>query len=41
MTQVNDNINSRTGTHLTYKERIKIEAYKDPINYVIAFSGLC
>lgn len=29
MTQVNDNINSRTGKHLTYEERIKIEAYKE------------
>lgn len=29
MTQVNDNINSRTGTHLTYEERVKIEGYKE------------
>ena len=29
MTQVNDNINSHTGTHLTYEERVKIEAYKE------------
>jgi len=28
MTQVNDNTNPRPGTHLTYEERIKIEAYK-------------
>lgn len=29
MTQVNDNINQNKGKHLTYEERIKIEAYKD------------
>src|SRR5699024_2898947 len=29
MTQVNDNINSRAGKHLTYEERIKIEGYKE------------
>src|SRR5690625_3857780 len=29
MTQVKDNINSRTGKHLAYEERIKIEAYKE------------
>lgn len=29
MTQVKDNTNSRTGKHLTYEERIKIEAYKE------------
>src|SRR5690625_4399849 len=29
MTQVNDNINSRAGKHLTYEERVKIEAYKE------------
>src|SRR5690625_1552128 len=29
MTQVNDNINSRVGKHLTYEERVKIEGYKD------------
>lgn len=29
MTQVNDNINSRTGKHLTYEDRVKIEAYKE------------
>src|SRR5690625_4882373 len=29
MTQVNDNINPNKGKHLTYKERIKIEAYKE------------
>src|SRR5699024_11739557 len=29
MTQVKDNINSRTGKHLAYEERIKIEGYKD------------
>src|SRR5699024_2604561 len=32
MTQVNHNTNSRSGKHLTYEERIKIEAYKD-LNY--------
>src|SRR5690625_2394742 len=29
MTQVNDNINSRVGKHLTYEERVKIEGYKE------------
>lgn len=29
MTQVYNNTNSRTGKHLTYEERIKIEAYKE------------
>lgn len=29
MTQIKDNINSRTGKHLTYEERIKIEGYKE------------
>jgi len=29
MTQVNDNINPNKGKHLTYEERIKIEAYKE------------
>lgn len=29
MTQVDDNINSRAGKHLTYEERVKIEAYKE------------
>src|SRR5690625_2475751 len=29
MTQVKDNINSRTGKHLAYEERIKIEGYKE------------
>lgn len=29
MTQVNGNINSRTGKHLTREERIKIEGYKE------------
>src|SRR5690625_462455 len=29
MTQVNDNINSNKGKHLTYEERVKIEAYKE------------
>ena len=29
MTQVNDNINQNKGKHLTYEERVKIEAYKD------------
>ena len=29
MTQVNNNTNPRKGKHLTYEERIKIEAYKD------------
>lgn len=29
MTQVNDNINSSTGKHLTYEERVKIEGYKE------------
>jgi len=29
MTQVNNNKNSRKGKHLTYEERIKIEANKD------------
>jgi len=29
MTQVKDNINSPTGKHLTYEERIKIEAFKE------------
>jgi len=28
MTQVKDNISSPTGKHLTYEERIKIEAFK-------------
>jgi len=29
MTQVNDNINPYKGKHLTYEERVKIEAYKE------------
>src|SRR5690625_3229078 len=29
MTQVNDNINTNKGKHLTYEERVKIEAYKE------------
>ena len=29
MTQVNDNINPNKGKHLTYEERVKIEAYKE------------
>lgn len=29
MTQVNDNINQNKGKHLTYEERVKIDAYKD------------
>jgi len=29
MTQVNDNIYSNKGKHLTYEERVKIEAYKE------------
>src|SRR5690625_2377744 len=29
MTQVYDNTNSRAGKHLTYEERVKIEAYKE------------
>lgn len=29
MTQVNDNTNSSAGKHLTYEERVKIEAYKE------------
>lgn len=29
MTQLKDNINSQTGKHLTYEERVKIEAYKE------------
>src|SRR5690625_4393185 len=32
MTQVNDNINSHSGKHLTYEERVKIEGYKE-LNY--------
>lgn len=32
MTQVNRNTNSQSGKHLTYEERIKIEAYKE-LNY--------
>lgn len=32
MTQFKDNINSQTGKHLTYEERVKIEAYK-VLNY--------
>src|SRR5699024_2881898 len=29
MTQLKDNINSHTGKHLTYEERVKIEGYKE------------
>src|SRR5690625_4621375 len=29
MTQINDNINSHSGKHLTNEERIKIESYKE------------
>ncbi len=29
MTQLKDNINSHTGKHLTYEERVKIEAFKE------------
>lgn len=29
MTQVNDNINSRAGKHLSYEECVKIEGYKE------------
>src|SRR5690625_7994450 len=30
MTQVNNNTNLPAGKHLTYEERVKIEAYKEP-----------
>jgi len=29
MTQLKDNINSHTGKHLTYEERVKIKGYKE------------